>query len=497
MKKRVLGIVLVIAMLLCMIPAASFAETKYVACIGEGAEAVKYETLEGALNAAEEFDSVFLLDNIDLGSKDLVIPDFVFLDLNHFTIKTSGETVNNGTIVFHKENIDQIEYWMKNVEGSYGTAEAVKTSEYVFPEASFFTNEICNDVPLGLELDFAIEDGFKWNKDVEAGMQLRVTDNLILGGDIISGQSAVHKDTFVNVRHFTLGDNITIGTNSIGYGDATLFVESLHDDFIGDEIGTFKANGKKIILNGTGKFVISSDIKFDEKVLVSGVAGKEVQKKVDENTITYYVEPSFLLFTPKLVGTTYDKCDKGLACPLSRFKDLSSLAWYHNGIHYCLDNGYMVGTKANEFSPLGATTRAQVVNILWNLAGKPKTEITTYFFDIDPNSWYAEALSWANNQGIVTGIEPHTFGGDLLVTREQLATMLYKYAKSHGEGIEADWYFLLKFDDTDLISSWADEAVHWCYLKAVLTGKSGNILDPKGNLTRAEAASMIQRFCER
>ncbi len=499
MKKRILGILLVIAMLLCMVPAASFAETKYVACIGEDAEAVKYETLEDALNAAEEFDFVYLLDNVDLGSNDLIIPDFVMLDLNHFTIKTTGKTVNNGSIVFHKENVDQIEYWMKNVQGAYGTAEEVKTDDYVFPQATFFTNEISNDVPFGLEFDFVVENGFTWNKDVAAGTNLRVTDNLILCGDIISGQSAVNKETVVNTRHFTLGQNITIGTNNIGYADATLFVESLHDDFIGDEIGTFKANGKKITLNASGKFVISSDIKFDEKVLVSGVSGKEVQKKVDteENTVTYYVESNLLSFTPAIEGTTYDKCEKGIACPLSKFSDLSSLAWYHDGIHFCIDNGYMNGVNEMKFNPTGSTTRAQVVAMIYRIDGEPAFMNDNIFPDVVADSWYEKAVVWANGKDIVSGYEDGNFGPNDPITREQFATMLYKYAQNQGEGFQGAWMFLLSFNDRAEISSWADEAVHWCVMKGILTGKGGNVLDPKGYLTRAEAAAMIQRFCER
>ncbi|MDO5331738.1 MAG: S-layer homology domain-containing protein, partial [Bacillota bacterium] len=83
------------------------------------------------------------------------------------------------------------------------------------------------------------------------------------------------------------------------------------------------------------------------------------------------------------------------------------------------------------------------------------------------------------------------------ITREQLATVFYRYVQSQGDGFTGDWMFLLPFDDRTKIASWANEAVHWCYMKGIVKGKDGNIFDPQCNATRAEAVVMMQRFCER
>ena len=104
--------------------------------------------------------------------------------------------------------------------------------------------------------------------------------------------------------------------------------------------------------------------------------------------------------------------------------------------------------------------------------------------------------SWAAAEKIVSGYDAEHFGPNDPVTREQLATILYNYAKYKGQGFSGSWMFLLDFVDRTDISSWADEAVHWCSMKGIVTGKDGKVFDPQGKATRAEAAAMVQRFCE-
>ena len=91
----------------------------------------------------------------------------------------------------------------------------------------------------------------------------------------------------------------------------------------------------------------------------------------------------------------YAACDGGAQCPLRAFADLNATAWYHDGIHYCLENGLMNGTGANTFSPNGATSRAMIATILWRLSGSPVVNYAMTFTDVEPGSWYAEAVRWA------------------------------------------------------------------------------------------------------
>ena len=189
------------------------------------------------------------------------------------------------------------------------------------------------------------------------------------------------------------------------------------------------------------------------------------------------------------------ECKKNLSCSLSSYYDLDLTKWYHDGIHFCLDEGIMNGIGNAVFNPNGNCTRGMLAAILYRVEGSPETEVTTMFTDIRGSEYYAKAVSWAFNNNVVNGLEPHTFGGNMNITREQFATMLYNYAKLDGEGFVGDWYFMLDYQDASQIHSWADEAMHWCVMKKILNGKSETILDPQGLLTRAEAAAMIQRYC--
>ena len=137
-----------------------------------------------------------------------------------------------------------------------------------------------------------------------------------------------------------------------------------------------------------------------------------------------------------------------------------------------------------------------IVTMLWRLDGEKYPNYAMSFLDVPEAAWYTEAIRWAVSEKIVSGYDAGHFGPDDPITREQLASILYNYAKYKGQGFTGSWMFMLDFADRADISSWADEAVHWCSMKGVVNGKSGNVFDPQGTATRAEAASMIQRFCE-
>ena len=203
----------------------------------------------------------------------------------------------------------------------------------------------------------------------------------------------------------------------------------------------------------------------------------------------------YVLTYDETVGA-YSNCPKDETCPIEKFTDTKNDAWWHDGIHYCLDNRLMVGVSATNFDPTGDITRGMIVTMLWRLEGKPVINYAMSFKDVPAEQWYTEAIRWAAAEKIVNGYDAEHFGPTDPITREQLATILYNYAKYKGQGFTGDWMFLLDFVDRADISSWADEAVHWCSMKGIVNGKDGKVFDPQGTATRAEAASMIQRFCE-
>ena len=187
-------------------------------------------------------------------------------------------------------------------------------------------------------------------------------------------------------------------------------------------------------------------------------------------------------------------CDGGERCPLSAFKDLNSAAWYHDGVHWALENGVMQGVETDSFAPNGTTTRAMLVTMLYRLEGEPETDYEMRFTDVEAGKWYTEAIRWAAANEIVKGYSEERFGPKNELTREQLAAILYRYAQTKGRGFRGLWSFLLDYDDADQVSDWAYEAVCWMTMQGVIQGTGERVLSPKSGATRAQVATMLMRF---
>ncbi len=183
-------------------------------------------------------------------------------------------------------------------------------------------------------------------------------------------------------------------------------------------------------------------------------------------------------------------------CPSKQYTDVPSLSdWAHAGIDYCVEEGLMNGTSDSLFSPANSLTRAQLVQILYRMEGEPEVEYKAETFsDVKEGVWYAKAVLWAAEKGYVNGYPNGTFAPNNKITREQIATILYRYAGSPA--VEKD---LSSFPDADEISSYAKAAMEWAVSKELINGlKSGEttILAPQNNATRAQFASIIMRYLE-
>ena len=188
-------------------------------------------------------------------------------------------------------------------------------------------------------------------------------------------------------------------------------------------------------------------------------------------------------------------CDGGDKCSLKSFTDLDTSEWYHDSVHFCVENGIMNGTSDTTFDPAGTTTRAQLVTMLWRLEGKPYVNYLYGFKDVEPEQWYTEAIRWAAAEKIVNGYDAETFGTNDSVTREQTAAILYRYADY--KGIDIDSYTenvnTLSFDDVFEISEFAAPGMHFCIAAHILQG-SDNQLRPQAFASRVEMAAIIMRF---
>ena len=174
------------------------------------------------------------------------------------------------------------------------------------------------------------------------------------------------------------------------------------------------------------------------------------------------------------------------------FIDIAPDAWYKDAIQYAYDNGLMTGVSDTEFAPEATTTRAMIVSILARLEGVTTAQAAG-FADVDDNDWYATAVNWAANVGVVNGYEDNTFRPNTAITREQLAAILMNYAAYKGEDV-SNRASLATY--TDQPSTWAEETMSWAVAEGLINGVTNDQLQPQGKATRAQVAAILQRYLE-
>ena len=169
--------------------------------------------------------------------------------------------------------------------------------------------------------------------------------------------------------------------------------------------------------------------------------------------------------------------------------------WFYDAVEYVCTNGMMQGTGSTMFSPEMTTTRGMIVTILYRMEGEPAVTGAADFDDVSAGQWYSDAVAWASANGIVDGYGNGSFGPEDIITREQAAAILYRYAGYKAYDVTATGE-LNGFADADEISGWAEDAMSWAVGAGLLNGKNGGLLDPTGTATRAEAAAILARFCQ-
>lgn len=182
------------------------------------------------------------------------------------------------------------------------------------------------------------------------------------------------------------------------------------------------------------------------------------------------------------------------AASASTMTDIPSGSWYESAVRYCLNNNYMNGESETKFNPNGTVSRAQMVQVLYNLEGQPGyTSGHTPFEDITPGSWYYNAVRWSEENGIASGTSATTFEPNAPVTREQVATFFANYAKfkNNYSGAQSD---LSKYSDQNKISAWAKENISWAVNYGLMSGTSETTLDPQGTCIRAQLAQFIKNY---
>ena len=175
---------------------------------------------------------------------------------------------------------------------------------------------------------------------------------------------------------------------------------------------------------------------------------------------------------------------------LNFFYDVPNDAYYYEAVKWAAEKGVTSGIGNSLFAPNQPCTRAQIVTFLWRAVGSPVVNYLMPFTDVDEGAYYAEAVRWAASSGIVTGQTETTFGTDSVCTRAQAAAMIYRCAQAQGKGFTGAWMFHLPFTD---VPEWAYESVAWCYMNSVTMGVSETSFAPGNDCTRAQIVTFLWR----
>ena len=222
---------------------------------------------------------------------------------------------------------------------------------------------------------------------------------------------------------------------------------------------------------------------------------------IDLDTMTYTSAP---FATPSeyvgllMIDDTAElpECDSE-NCPSAAFTDVENPSWYHEGVDYVVSNGYMNGVSATEFDPNGTTSRAMVVTVLYRMAGEPAVTGTCDFADVASGSYYENAVIWGAENGIVNGTSASTFTPDEPVTREQLVTFLYRFAKYMGCDVTSRYDALASFADANAVASYAVAPMKWAVAIGLINGVDATHLAPMAESSRAQLAVMLGRLYEK
>lgn len=184
-------------------------------------------------------------------------------------------------------------------------------------------------------------------------------------------------------------------------------------------------------------------------------------------------------------------------CPSKAFYDLDTTLWYHEDTDYVIENGIFKGVTENAFAPNDKLTRAMLVTVLYRIEGEPATNRSIPFGDVDMGAYYANAVVWAQQNGIVNGISETEFAPDNSITREQIAAIIHRYAQYKGIDVSVgENTNILSYNDYDDISEYAIASMQYACGSGLLKGRTESTLNPKENATRAEVAAILHRFIE-
>ena len=257
--------------------------------------------------------------------------------------------------------------------------------------------------------------------------------------------------------------------------------------------GSAKASASTAAKDATVTVTLSPDKGYKlDKITVTDASGKEIATTKKSDTSYTFTMPASAV----TVKVAYVKDDAAVVEPTTGFSDVADKDWFADAVKYVADKGMMNGTSKTTFGPNDSTTRGMIVTVLYRLENEPSAAAAS-FTDVVSGQYYTDAVAWANANGIVTGYGNGKFGPNDVVTREQLAAILYRYAqyKKYDVSVGEDTN-ILSYADVQSVSAYAIPAMQWAGGAGIVNGSNGK-LNPQNNATRAEVATMLMRYCEK
>ena len=295
-------------------------------------------------------------------------------------------------------------------------------------------------------------------------------------------------DSLITANHVADEDNVIYAVDAVSIGgkilenDNTTILIQCEDG----EVGDYMISGcspDAIQMSGQVEAIAYNDGKLDLTIFGNSITNKAFQR--DE-----YTYATNAIYTKVMA-------DAPMALPNvdggNSFEDVPANHWAADSIRYMVDQGLFKGTSATTFAPALSVDRAMLVTVLHRMAGTPAASAPT-FADVPTDTWYTDAVGWAVQEKITSGTG-NGFAPTANVTREQIAVFLYNYAKF--KGMDTTGNALTDFADAASVHTWASEAMGWAVKNSLITGKTGNLLDPTGAASRAEVATILARFLQK
>ena len=451
-------------------------------------------------------------DDIELGVNGKnaeVVQDYQPMNITTATVVTmelpAGFAVDNGTklSIQHTKSNGTVEYYTGTVTEQNGkhlltfttngfspfviSVPAAAIESKVYPTLQAAVDSAKNDDIIDLYKDVAADTKVTVAKTIKfkiaTNSKTFAKENIAAGANTtvkVTGDASPYTYEFT----YTKPSSGSSGGSSSGKTTYKVTTSAVNN-------GGVNASPSNAEKGATITITLSPDKGYKlDKLTVTDGSGKTVSTVKKSDTVYTFTMPASAV----KVGVSYVKATETPS--ETKFNDVSANDWFASAVDYVTGKGMMNGTADNTFSPKANTTRGMVVTVLYRLENQPSTSAAS-FTDVASGAYYANAVAWANANGIVSGYGSGKFGPNDKVTREQLAAILYRYAqyKKYDVSVGEDTN-ILSYDDAQSISSYAIPAIQWACGAGVVTGKSGSKLDSKGNATRAEVAAMLMRFCE-